>query len=75
MPMTNKPATAEAFRLDNKRALVTGGASGIGEATCRELARAGARVFVADIHFESAEQLAKELPNAQAILLDVTSQD
>jgi len=73
--MTIKPAAAEAFRLDNKRALITGGASGIGEATCHELARAGARVFVADIHLERAEQLAQELPNAQPILLDVTSQD
>ena len=29
------------FRLDNRHALVTGGARGIGEATARELSRAG----------------------------------
>ena len=73
--MSIKSAALEAFRLDNKQALVTGGASGIGEATCRELARAGAHVFVADINLESAERLAAKLSNAQAIPLDVTSQD
>jgi NAD(P)-dependent dehydrogenase (short-subunit alcohol dehydrogenase family) len=73
--MTTEPATAEAFRLDNKRALVTGGASGIGEATCRELARAGAHIFVADINLERAKLLAAEYADARAIALDVTSQD
>jgi NADP-dependent 3-hydroxy acid dehydrogenase YdfG len=54
---------------------VTGEASGIGEATCRELSCAGAHVFVADINLEKAKQLATELPSAEAILLDVTTQD
>jgi 2-keto-3-deoxy-L-fuconate dehydrogenase len=36
------------FRLDGKTAFVTGAGSGIGEATARALAGAGARVFVAD---------------------------
>lgn len=75
MSMTTEPATAEAFRLDNKRALVTGGASGIGEATCRELARAGAHIFVADINLERAKLVAAEYADARAIGLDVTSQD
>jgi 2-keto-3-deoxy-L-fuconate dehydrogenase len=75
MSMTTEPAAAEAFRLDNKRALVTGGASGIGQATCRELARAGAHIFVADINLEKAKLLAAEYADARAIALDVTSQD
>ena len=67
-------ATAESvFRLDGKRALITGGASGIGEATCRELARAGAHVLVADIDLERATRLAGELGQAEAVHLDVTS--
>jgi 2-keto-3-deoxy-L-fuconate dehydrogenase len=75
MTVTDTTPTQKAFRLDNKQALVTGGASGIGEATCRELARAGARVFVADISLEKAEKLAAELPYARAIQMDVTDEN
>lgn len=64
-----------AFRLDGKRALITGGASGIGEATCREFSRAGAHVFVADINLQKARALASEFADAEALHLDVTSQD
>jgi NAD(P)-dependent dehydrogenase (short-subunit alcohol dehydrogenase family) len=70
--MTNH---AEAFRLDGKHALVTGGASGIGEATCKELARAGASVIVADLNLEKAQGLAASLPNAKAVHMDVTKSD
>ena len=38
------------FRLDGKTALVTGGASGIGEATVRALSEAGARVIIVDLN-------------------------
>lgn len=65
-------ATREAFRLDGKYALVTGGASGIGESTCKELARAGASVIVADINLEKARALAETLPNARAVSMDVS---
>ncbi len=63
---------SEAFRLDGKVACVTGGASGIGAATCREFARAGARVLIADLNITAANALAAELPGAQAIAMDVT---
>lgn len=66
---------SEPFRLDGKVALVTGGASGIGEATCRELSRAGASVLIADLALEKAEALAETLENAKALHLDVTSQE
>lgn len=61
------------FRLDGRHALVTGGASGIGEATVQELARAGAFVWIADINVTAAEALADSLQSAQALHLDVTS--
>lgn len=64
---------SESFRLDGKVALVTGGASGIGEATCRELARAGAQVIVADIRLEKAAELANALEGARSLHLDVVS--
>jgi 2-keto-3-deoxy-L-fuconate dehydrogenase len=63
---------SQPFRLDNRVALVTGGASGIGEATVKELARAGAQVWIADLNLESAQTLAKSIPSAQALHLDVT---
>jgi 2-keto-3-deoxy-L-fuconate dehydrogenase len=68
-------SNGDAFRLDGKTALVTGGASGIGESTCKELARAGASVIVADINLEAAQALAAALPNAKAVHMDVTSRE
>ncbi len=60
------------YRLDGKIALVTGGASGIGAATARELTRAGAQVWIADLNLEAARGLAAELHGSRAIEMDVT---
>jgi NAD(P)-dependent dehydrogenase (short-subunit alcohol dehydrogenase family) len=68
-----KATPTQAFRLDGRHALVTGGASGIGEATVKELVRAGAFVWVADINLAAAETLANQLGSAEVLHLDVTS--
>ena len=48
-------------QLDGRIALVTGGAGGLGRATCRALAAAGAEVVVADIDAERGERVAAEV--------------
>jgi len=68
--MTNE--LDQPYRLDGKIALVTGGASGIGAATCRELARAGAEVIIADVNLKAAKAFAEELGGARAVEMDVT---
>src|SRR3990170_1043083 len=49
------------FRVDNQVAVVTGGASGIGEATAQVLSQAGAAVVVGDIDEEGAALVAKQI--------------
>jgi NAD(P)-dependent dehydrogenase (short-subunit alcohol dehydrogenase family) len=59
--------------LEAKTALVTGGARGLGEAVCRELARAGANLVVADLNLAGAQSVAESLQGeARAVKLDVT---
>ncbi|HEY6051795.1 MAG TPA: SDR family NAD(P)-dependent oxidoreductase, partial [Thermoanaerobaculia bacterium] len=48
-------------RVDGKCAVVTGGASGIGRATCLLLAAEGARTAVADIDEESGTRVVREI--------------
>ena len=47
--------------LEGQRAVVTGGGSGIGRATCRRMAEEGARVAVFDVDGDSAAATAKEI--------------
>jgi 2-hydroxycyclohexanecarboxyl-CoA dehydrogenase len=58
-------------RLEGKKALVTGGASGIGAAIARRLAAEGADVTIGDLNLEDATKVAGEI-SGLAIELDVT---
>ena len=58
--------------LEGRVCVVTGGASGIGEACAREFAARGARVVVADIDAARAEAVAGSLSGTLAARLDVT---
>jgi 2-keto-3-deoxy-L-fuconate dehydrogenase len=62
------------FRLDHRVALITGGSSGIGEATARAFTRAGASVLILSIDQPRADALAKELPGSGVIICDVTDE-
>ena len=48
-------------RMEGKTAIVTGGALGIGRATCELLAREGARVAIVDLKDEEGRELADEI--------------
>ena len=50
-----------AMDIDGSAAIVTGGASGLGEATVRALHARGARVTIADVNAEKGQALAQEL--------------
>ncbi len=62
-------------RLENKIAVVTGGASGIGEGTVRRFIDEGAKCVIADIQYDRAVELANELgENAAACSVDVADE-
>jgi 2-dehydro-3-deoxy-L-rhamnonate dehydrogenase (NAD+) len=61
------------FSLENQTAIVTGGATGIGEAIAHRLAKAGAQVVIADINFAGGNEVAKDIPGAYALAVDITN--
>ncbi|MCP1995914.1 glucose 1-dehydrogenase [Flavobacterium sp. HSC-61S13] len=71
--------TSKLFNLTGKTAVVTGGAAGIGKASCQILAAYGAQVVVSDYNLEAAQQTADEIQKsggkALAIHCDVTKDE
>ena len=59
------------MQLKDQSALVTGGASGLGAATARRLAAAGAKVAVCDLNAKLAETVAAEIGGV-AVVCDVS---
>ena len=67
------------MRLEDKVALITGGARGIGRAIAMTFAREGAAIVVADVNLEMAQKTASEIESlgrpALALEMDVTNYD
>jgi NAD(P)-dependent dehydrogenase (short-subunit alcohol dehydrogenase family) len=65
-----------ALELNGQTAIVTGAATGIGEAIARRLAKAGAAVAVADLNFAGATDVAKSIGGeAFPLQLDISRSD
>ncbi|XP_047171576.1 secoisolariciresinol dehydrogenase-like [Vigna umbellata] len=68
-------AAATVRRLEGKVAIITGGASGIGEATARLFSKHGAHVVIADIQDDLGLSLCNELESAIYVHCDVTKEE
>ncbi|MED3383365.1 SDR family oxidoreductase [Bacillus subtilis] len=57
----------ERFKLTNKVAIMTGGASGLGKAMADALSEAGAKLVIADLNGEAADRVAKDLEERHGV--------
>lgn len=75
MASVSMVTTAIARRLEGKVALITGGASGIGECTARLFSKHGAKVMIADIQDELGHSVCKDIDSSSYIHCDVTNEE
>ncbi|MDD3840534.1 MAG: SDR family NAD(P)-dependent oxidoreductase [Clostridia bacterium] len=61
MATKNQPDKADVIKKDRKVLLLTGGANGLGRATCREYAKAGYNVAFTDVLVEEGKKIEEEL--------------
>ena len=77
-PVLESRNILDRFRLDGRKALVTGAGQGIGRAMAHGLGEAGAAVAVVDISAEHAHRVVEELTNkgidSVAVVADITDQ-
>lgn len=59
------------MKLEGRVSIITGSASGIGRASAREFARAGALVVVADVNLAGAEETVRQIEAAKGVALAV----
>ena len=64
------------MKINNHVAFVTGGASGLGEATVRNYVANGGKVAILDLHEEKGQSLASEFPGKTIFIkTDVVSEE
>lgn len=68
------------MQLENRIAIVTGGAQGLGQAICQRLANEGCNVVIADLKEEQAKQIAEQITmstdqRAIAVKVDVADEE
>jgi len=63
-------------RLENKTAIITGGAGGIGQATAKRMIEEGAKVLITDLDEDALKKVSEEIdsPNLHYIAADVTDE-
>ena len=62
------------MRLQNKVAVITGGAQGIGAAIATRFAQEGAKVVIADLNEEKSKALASQLDGSMYVVCDVSNE-
>ncbi len=65
---------SDIFRLEGKTALITGGASGIGQSIVQKFTDAGASVVIVDVDEKRIQDVTKSVPNTKAYICDITDE-